>query len=303
MKKSIAIFAIIVSFLTFTACSKEKNANSSNVEKNSKIQVVVSFSPLENLVRYIGGDKVEIKTLIPTGSEPHEFEPKLKDMKLLNESKLFIYNGLGIENWVDKTLGNINKDSLEVVNSSKSIKPIKIAEKGDANHGKYDPHIWLSLKSAIKQSENIKEGLVKVDSSNKKFYEENFKKFKEKAEKLYGTYREKLSECKNKNFVTGHAAFGYLCRDFNLKQSSVEDVFQEGEPTPKKIKGLVDYCKRYNIKTIFYEENVSPKVSNTLAKEVGGKIKKIDTMEVNKKDKDYFDIMESNLEKIYLSLK
>ena len=97
-----------------------------------------------------------------------------------------------------------------------------------------------------------------------------------------------------------HAAFAYLCRDFNLTQNSVEDVFASGEPSAKKLADLTDYCKNNNIKTIFVEDLVSPKVSETLAKEVGAKTVKINTF---LEGDDYLGTQKDNLEKIYGSLK
>ena len=94
-----------------------------------------------------------------------------------------------------------------------------------------------------------------------------------------------------------------MARDFGLKQNSVEDVFAEGEPSAKKLKELTDYCKAEKINTIFVEDMVSPKVSETLAKEVGAKAVKIYTLESKEDGKTYIQSMQANLEKIYASLK
>ena len=146
-----------------------------------------------------------------------------------------------MESWVDKTLTAIDDKNLVVVNSSAGINPIKNQGEVVNEHGQYDPHIWLSLKEAKIQTKNIKDALVKADPKNKVFYEKNFQEFSGKLDKLYNEYKGKFAGLTNKNFVTGHAAFGYLCRDFGLKQNSVEGVFAGGEPTPQKLKKLVDF--------------------------------------------------------------
>ena len=125
----------------------------------------------------------------------------------------------------------------------------------------------------------------------------------EKIESLFNDYKTKFGSVKNKNFVTGHAAFGYFSRDFGIIQNSVEDVFEEDEPSSKKLIELGDYCRKNNIKTIFVEDMVSPKVSETLAKEAGAKAEKIYTIESKENNKDYLERMRENLEKIYESLK
>ncbi|MCM8711477.1 metal ABC transporter substrate-binding protein [Clostridium sp. SYSU_GA19001] len=269
-------------------------------ENNSKVSVVVSFNPLREFVEAVGKDKISVKVMVPEGMEPHDFEPKPRDMESLSKAQVFIYNGLGMEAWAEKTLTAVDNKSLEIVNASKNAEVIKNEE---VEHGEYDPHIWLSLKEAKILAKNIKDALVKVDSANKAFYEENYNEFATKLDELYNEYKKKFETVSNKNFVTGHAAFAYLCRDFGLKQNSVEDVFAEGEPTPKKMKDLVDYSKNNNIKVIFMEELASPKVSETLAKEVGAKVEKIYTIESREDNKDYLESMKDNLEKIYNSLK
>ena len=191
-------------------------------------------------------------------------------------------------------LSTHQKDLLQ----SKIQDPDEIKE-----HGQYDPHYWLSLKGAENGAKNIKDALVKIDPANKSKYESNYSSFYSRLEKLFKDYKAKFNSVKKKNIVTGHAAFAYFSRDFGLVQNSVEDTFAEGEPSAKKLAELIDYCKKNNVKTIFVEDMVSPKVSETLAKEVGAKAVQIYTIESKEDNKDYLQSMKDNLDKIYNSLK
>lgn len=300
IKRLITAILILILSVVFVGCNNKVTA--SNEKKtigqssNDKINVVVSFNALKEFAQAVGGDKIDVKVIVPEGTEPHDFEPKPRDMESINQAQVFIYNGLNMETWVDKTLAAIDNKKLLSVNASKGIDIIQI-------NGQTDPHIWLSLKNAQIEANNILESLVKVDVKNKAYYEKNYADFVSKLQKLNEDYRSKFETVSNKNFVTGHAAFAYLCRDYNLKQNSVEDVFAEGEPTPKKLKDLVDFCKENNIKIIFMEELASPKVSATLAAEVGAKVEKIYTIESKEDGKDYLESMKDNLEMIYNSLK
>lgn len=306
MRKSIlAIGIIIVIMGTFISCMNinQKDSTSNAKAQKGKVQVVVSFNALGEFAEAIGKDKVQVKTIIPEGTEPHDFEPKIRDFESINSASIFVYNGLDMEAWVDNTLQNVNNKNLIVVNASKGISPIKASEGAEAEgEGKYDPHIWLSLKNAEIEAANIRDALIKADKGNKDFYENNYRIFASKLEALYSEYKGKFDKLDNKYFVTGHAAFAYFCRDFGLKQNSVEDVFAEEEPSAKKMKGLVDFCKSNKIKTIFIEDMVSPKVSQTLASEAGAKVEKIYTIESREDNKDYIESMESNLSKVYESL-
>ncbi len=299
LKKIFSIFISVFILLNISACSSKDKSTIKTSE--NKINVVVSFNPMKELTEAIAKDKAKITVMIPKGVEAHDFEPKPKDMAALNDCKIFIYNGLGMEPWAENALKTINNSNLITVEASKGCNLIENKKEEEIKeHGQYDPHLWLSLKEAKVEANNIKEALIKADSENKDFYEKNFKEFSDNLDKLQNEYENKFKEIKNRNFVTGHAAFAYLCRDFKLEQNSVEDVFAEGEATTAKMKELVDYCKENNIKTIFMEEMASPKVSETIAKEVGGKIEVINTLE---SEGNYIETMKENYDKIYNSLK
>lgn len=281
--------------------SGEKNVFESN---NGKLKVVVSFNPMAEFTKAIGKDKVDIKTIIPTGTEAHDFEPKPKDLVSLSKAKVFVYNGFGMEPWVDKAIAAANNRDLTVVEAARGCPPIKNSdEEALKEHGQYDPHTWISLSMAKIEAKNVADALIKADPSNKEYYEKNYSEFASKIESMLSEYKEKFDKTERKNFVTGHAAFAYFCRDFNLEQNSVENVFAEGEPTAKKIQDLIQYSKANNVKTIFMEDMVSPKVSETLAKEVNGKVEKISTIENKEEGKDYLQVMKENLDKVYDSLK
>jgi len=290
-RKVLGIILIIAALFSFSACT-DKNEGTGN----GKISVIASFNPMAELVRAVGGDKVEIYTIVPDGTEPHDFELKAKDIVKLSEAKIFVYNGAGMESWAQDAIKASGSTELIAVDASNGCSFIK---SGTA----VDPHLWLSLKEAKVQAFNIKEALVKADPSNKEYYENNYSAFSTSLEGLYDEYKAKFDGLKNKNFVTGHAAFAYFCRDYGLKQSSIENVFAEGEPTAKKLAELVEYCRSNEVHTVFMEELASPKVSETLANEIGAKVEKIYTLESSEGNDSYLEGMRKNLELVYESLK
>ncbi|MDV3429038.1 MAG: zinc ABC transporter substrate-binding protein [Bacillota bacterium] len=287
MKKTFILFSLITALL-FSSCSSKASSANSN-----KLKILVSINPLKEMTEKIGGDKVEIDTIISPGLEVHDYELTAKDIIKLNSSNLFIYNGLNLESFKDKLLSSSENKNLYSVEASKGISVIKTSEGTD-------PHIWISPACSKIIAGNIKDALIKNDSKNKAYYEKNYSEFIKSIDSLYNKYKPLFSGLNKKSFVTGHAAFAYFCRDFNLTQNSVEDVFASGEPSAKKLAELTDYCRKNEIKTIFVEDLVSPKVSETLAKEVGAKTVKINTF---LDGDDYIGTQKDNLEKIYESLK
>lgn len=308
-KKLLYLITVILLIMSLVACNKNTDTKqTTKIESNGngKIKIAVTFNPLKEFTEAVGGDKVQVETIIPNGSEPHDFDPRAKDLINIENADIFVYNGLNMEPWVDKVISNLQNKDIIKVESSKNVNAIEVEEhesEEDHEHGAYDPHTWLGLTSAKVQAKNITDALIKIDEKNKDFYEKNYKQFEGELDKLLNEYKPKFQALKNKNFVTGHAAFAYFCRDFGLKQNSIEGVFAEGEPTPKKLKALTDYCKENKVKTIFVEDMVSPKVSETLAKEVGANIKTIYTVEASEDNKSYIQSMESNIKEVYESLK
>ena len=294
MKKKIisSILAAITSLMLIGCGAGSNNSQTTTKEDDKKVNIMVSIYPLKEFADKIAGDKAEVSCMVPDNMEPHDYEPKTKDFESLVKSDAFIYNGLGLESWVDQVNSVIGDKDILIVDSSEGI---DVRKEDDV----VDPHCWLSLKESQKQAENIKNTLVKVDEKNKDYYQENYDQFISELESLYNDYKIKFDGVSNRNFVTGHAAFGYLCRDFGLQQKSVENLFAEGEPTPKQLQELVSFCKENNIKTIFSESLASPKVSQTLANEVGAEVVPILTLESNEDDKSYIEAMKYNLEEIY----
>lgn len=307
-KKLIAAAMVVLGLMTTIGCGTKEDPSTTG-----KLRVGVTINPLKEFTEIIGGDKVEVFSIIPNGVDPHDFDPKPKDIERLYNGDMFIYNGLGMEEWLDSVLSTIEGQDISLVNSSENVDVIEIVEEEHSDesaeehdghdHGTQDPHIWLSLKEATTQAENIKEALILEDEANADYYEANFKKLKKDFSDTYEEYAEKFKTVSNKDFVTGHAAFGYLCRDFGLIQNSIADIYGEGELTPKSLENLVNYCKDNNVKTIFSESASSSSESETLAKEAGAKVETIYSLESKEDDLSYLEGTRSNYEKIYNALK
>lgn len=302
LKKFSCFFFSLMLLLTslLAGCGSEK----SQASGDNKLQVVVSFNAMKELVQAVGQDKVAITTLIPDGTEPHDFQPTAKDMKALHKANLFVYNGAGMENWVDTAIKAASNDKLQVVEASNGIRLIKLTDPDEIKeHGQYDPHTWLSLANAQIEVKNIADALSAADPQNKDFYQHNAQDYNKKLQELLQQYQEKFAKVTQKDFVTGHAAFAYLCRDFGLEQNSVEDVFASGEPSAQNLAKLAEFCKAKQVTTIFVEDAVSPKTSETLAKEVGAKTQPIHTLETSEGKLTYLDRMQENLDAIHKSMK
>ncbi|MFZ5754371.1 MAG: metal ABC transporter substrate-binding protein [Bacillota bacterium] len=331
----LSLFLSLIFVFTSTACSQKPAATvNRDPDPPAKLTVYTSFYPMYDFTKRIGGDKVKVINIVPAGAQPHSFEPSTKLLAELTKAKLFIYNGAGMEHYIEKLKEAVKGTPLILVETSAGLDLIKSNlehkyeheeehkkehhdekdkkdEKKDAyedhEHDGIDPHTWLSPGNALKQGEKILQALNQVDAANKDYYEKNYQAFKEELSKLDREYQETLSKCKRKEIVVSHESFGYLARDYGLKQIPVMGLNADAEPTPGKMKEIINTLKEHGIKYIFFETLVSPKISETIARET-----KAQTLVLNpiggltEKDlqagKDYFSIMRENLENLKIAL-
>lgn len=300
MKKLSVVFLSFLVIVALTGCGGKEKTTSS---EKPTLSVSVSFNALYEFAEAVGKDKVTISTIIPPGTEPHDFEPKASDITLLNKAKVLVCNGLGMEPWADEvTKASQNKD-LIIITASDGATFIENKDSDEIEeHGQYDPHLWLSLSGAIVEVQNIADGFSKADPENAAFYQSNAAAYIGELSSLLADYKEKFSTLEHKNFVTGHAAFHYFCNDFGLEQNSVENVFAEGEPSSKQLSDLIEYCKEKDVTTIFAENAANAAISETLANEIGASVKTIYTMERPEDDLTYLERMTANCKTIYDSL-
>ena len=318
MKKLGIKLAALVMSATFVLAgcgSNEGQKASSYSEKSDKLKVTASFYPMYDFSKKIGGDKVEVKNMISSNVEPHDWEPTPKDLVSIGDSDVFVYNGAGMETWIDKVTKSSDNKNLELVEASKGVKLLKGEEDEDAKeekeheheHGAYDPHVWLSPENAKKEMENIKNAFVKADPKNKDYYENNYNENAKKLDELDKKFKDELAKTKKKDIVVAHQAFGYICNAYGLNQVAIEGLSPDSEPDAAKMAEIAKFAKDNKVKYIFFEELVSPKVAETIAKEVGAKTEVLNPIEgltdkQLKDGEDYFSIMNKNLEVLLKAL-
>ena len=174
--------------------------------------------------------------------------------------------------------------------------------RGDHVHGVLNPHVWLSPFGAVHEAYKMAEAFGRADPPHAAQYQENARRFAAAVDVPVERFRELLAQAKRRYFVVGHAAFGYLCRDFGLREVSVEGIYAEGEPSPKALARLVDFARENGVRTIFAEKAASPAVSRVLAEEVGAQVETLYTMETDEAGLGYVERLAHNLDAIGRSL-
>lgn len=281
MKNTFFIIIILLSIFILN-CNKNNNKNSDK-DNSGKLQIYTSIYPIYDFTKKIGGEKISVYNMTKAGAEPHDFEITSKDMANLSKANLFIYNGGGMEHWVD-TIKEALKD-IKYINTSSNI-----------NENNLDPHFWLSPINAKIQMENIKNGLIEIDSENKNYYESNYNLYANRLTELDEKIKTSLSDIKNRNLVLTHPAFGHFCKEYSLNQIAIA----RDEADPKAMAEIIEFIKSNNVRAIFYEEFSSSKLVDSIAKETGIKILTLNPIESLSEEniasgEDYFSFMEKNL--------
>ena len=289
-----------------------------------KLKVMASFYPMYDFAVKIGGDKAEVTNMVPAGTEPHDWEPAAADIKNLEEAALFVYSGGGMEHWVEDVLASLETKKLVSVEASAGVtlrsghihdeEEHKGAEEHteEKEHGhdhvQFDPHVWLSPLNAEKEMENIKNAYIKADPDNRDYYEANYELYASRFADLNQKFKDTLSSLPNKDIVVSHEAFGYLCDAYGLNQVGIEGLSPDSEPSPARMAEIIDFVRANHVRVIFFEELVSPKVAETIAKETGSSVQVLNPLEGLSDEElesgaDYFSVMEENLKRLEAALK
>lgn len=284
-------------------------APSHHVEKDSnRLQVYTTLYPLEYFTKRIGGEQVQVNNLVPVGIDAHEFEPSAKDFTQLAEADLFIYNGEDFQPWIKKIQHVIDESTTRRVDVTQSIPLLGSVSDGDEEHHHLaNPHIWLDPQLAKKQAEQIKQGLIQVDSQNQHLYETNYRQLAADLDQLDQEFQKMVQQKNTDHIVVPHDAFAYLAKRYGLKQISISGLTPMDEPSPQKLKQIVDLIKEHQLKYIFFETLGNHKWIETLQKEAGVDVLPLHPLEGLTKQEaesgeDYFSIMYKNKENLKKAL-
>lgn len=309
MKKIIAVlltFFLIIGAI-FIALG---NINKDNKQRD-KITVVTSLFPEYDFVKQIGKDKVDVKILLPPGTESHTYEPTPKDIVSINEADMFIYTSNQMEPWAEKIAESIDSKDTIILQAGQDINLIEIEhdhEEGNEEHAT-DAHIWLNPLNAIKMVENITDKLCEISKENEEYFRSNANAYIEELKKLDTEIEETVKSSKTKKLVFGgEFAYIYFLNRYNLEYATAYDGCGEGaEPSAKKIKEIIDTMNNEKIPVIFYEELSAGKIAKMIAEETDAKALVFNTAHnVTNADLEngvtYISIMRENVDKIKVAL-
>lgn len=321
---ALALCACLLFTTVFVGCGTE--ASDEPVDPN-KLQVMASFYTMYDFAQKIGGEHVQVTCMVPSGTEPHDWEPSTKDITRMEQSDVFIYNGAGMEHWVSDVLAGLSNKKLISMEASQGVSLLRSAEEEDGHdhetahadedeedghdaheHGEYDPHVWLDPMNAKQEMQNICEAFSEADPEHRADYQANYEKWAKQLDELDKTYQTTLENLSERNIVVAHEAYGYLCRRYNLTQVSIEGMSPDSEPDPGRMADIIDFVRANNVRAIFFEELSGSRTAETVAAETGVKLLTLSPLEglsdrQEETGGDYFSVMEENLQQLTEALR
>ncbi|HEV7897972.1 MAG TPA: metal ABC transporter substrate-binding protein [Planosporangium sp.] len=291
--------ALVAAFAAVTCLLAACGTGSSAGTDGGKSQVVAGFYPLQYVTEQVGGDRVKVTNLVKPGAEPHDLELQPTQMAELGRADLVVYLR-GFQPNVD---AGVDQQASGSAIDVASVQSLQDAPAGAQDKGK-DPHIWLDPIRLAAVADKIADRLAQRDPAHAADLRGRAAKLRGQLEALDREYTTGLAQCQRHEIVTSHAAFGYLAARYKLTQMPITGLSPEEEPTPQHLAQVATQARQYKTTTIFFETLVSPKVAETLAKEVGARAEVLDPIEgiqAGSPD-DYVSVMRSNLTKLRTAL-
>ncbi|MDF2736755.1 MAG: uptake transporter, substrate-binding protein [Nitrososphaeraceae archaeon] len=304
----------IISYLSYGYAHNENDIVQTH--STEKIKVVTSFYPIYQIAKEIGGDNIIVTSVIPFGSQPHDWEITPQKVSEIKEADMIIYNGIGFDAWLGDDdqfhksfLVDVSK-GLQLIKKDKELEKVR-HDNHKEHESRYDPHIWLDPILVKNISKTISNALVKLDPHNTNSYLQNTEHFIQQLDNLDFLIKTTLDNCELSDFITFHESFSYFANRYGLTQHSIQSLPSEGEILPQQITKIISLAKSLGIDTIYSEELKDQRLSQILASEIpNGKVLLLSPIEGSNNQEEqqnqnggYIDKMHMNLENLKQGLK
>jgi zinc transport system substrate-binding protein len=277
----------------------------------AKVRIVATVFPLREFAAAIAGDRGEAVLLLPPGAGVHTWQPRPADLSRLAQADLLLYIGANLEPWLPGLLRALPGGRLRTLEATAGLPLLEAVDDDEpavGAHGALDPHVWLDFDIDVRIVQKIAEELSLIDPEGRGQFRANGDRLAGRLRDLDGRFREGLSGCSSRNIVlAGHAAFGYVARRYGLVQTALYGLSPDAQPRPDDLMKAVDFCRQNGIRTIFFENSVSPDLSRVLAREIGGKVLVLQaghnlTRDQQDRGLSFFELMEENLQSLRTGL-
>lgn len=298
------LLAILLGVALSRLVLRQPSASSSPLAESGRVKVVASFYPVAEFARNVGGNLVSVSTITPAGTEPHDYEPTARQVAEMYDADLALYNGSGVDAWMERLAPELKLQGVPAIELGSSIERIASA---DGAETMTDPHFWLDPVLAAKEVALIRDTLVTIDAKNAAAYRANADAYLAELSSLDADFASGLAACRLRTLVTSHAAFAYLAERYGFEVISISGISPEQEPSAGRLSEISAIAKAKGVSAIFFETLVSPKLSETIANEIGATTLVFNPLEGLSREEtaageDYVSVMRANLQNLKIGM-
>lgn len=259
------LITLVLFVILFSGCGSKND----NKQSNGKIKTISSITIINDIVKNIGGDKVDAKSICGVGIDPHTYKPKPNDPRLIAESDIVFINGFTLEHWIEEMVHNAGGNK-KVVTVTNGLTPMK-DEKG---FGDPDPHAWFDINNVKTYAKNIADALIEADKQNESYYRQNLESYTKKLDSLDGWTKSEIQKipAEKRVLITSHDAFRYFGKAYGLEVRGLQGISTEAKAQTEDVKKLIDLIKERKLNSVFIETSVNPKLLEEISKETDAKV-------------------------------
>lgn len=271
-----ASLALILGIVTSVAvaCGGDDDDNGDGADK---VSVVATTQQIAAIAREVGGDRIDLRGIVPAGADAHEFEPVASDLRAIEGANLILRHGIGLDDWLDDTLSAAGGASVVTVTDGIVLEPPALVHDEDEDeHGDQeglDPHVWHDPERAILMTQNIARALAEADAENAAEYEAAGEAYEQTLRATATEVQEIIDQVPagQRKMVTNHDAFGYFTRAFGLEivGAVIPSTSTQAEASAQQTAELLDLIEREDVRAIFAETSVNASLAESLADDAG----------------------------------
>ncbi len=311
MKKVFPIYIWALGILALIICmggSCEFNQEAKQPLQEDKLQVVVTLSFLEDMVSNVGGEKLEVKGLVPVGVEPEHYEPTPGDIRAIENADLFIYNGLNMERWLPKIVSDLEERENYLALAESECFEIITLPSGPFK-GNPDPHLWTNVQYASSYVQQIGALLIDAAPHHADYYAKNLEEYLRELEDLHIWMKEKLQKIPEEKrlLITSELCFQYFAKEYGFFHDAIWPINAPEEGTSRQITRILEVIDEHEIPVLFVENQVAPRPMRQVSREadvpIAGELYSDSLSKPGEGAETYLQMMQVNTKRIFDALK
>jgi ABC-type Zn uptake system ZnuABC Zn-binding protein ZnuA len=265
-RRRVALLAALLAALVVAGCSASGGGAAGDPDGGGRLRVVATTTQVADLAANVGGDRVQVTSLLKPGIDPHDYEPSPADIDAIAHADLVLENGVGLESWLHDTIASSGFRG-PVVDTSQGVRLRQVG-------GAADPHIWQNPRNAQRMAATIEHALAAAEPADARAFQANLDAYTTQLQALDAEVQRQIDSLANKKLVTNHDAFGYYIDRYGLQfvGSVIPSFDTSAELSGRDVRDLVAKIKATKVRAVFSETSLPPKTAETIAREAGVRV-------------------------------